>query len=49
MRYDIDDSAIVGFNHWPSDLVAAARAGTVFPRTSDRDYDAPMLRDWAAL
>ena len=49
VRYDIDDSAIVGFNHWPSDLVAAARAGTVFPRTSDRDYDAPMLRDWAAL
>ena len=48
VRYDIDDSALVGTAHWPSDLVAAARAGTVFPRTSDRDYDAPMLRDWAA-
>ena len=46
VRYDIDDSALVGFAHWPSDLVAATRAGTVFPRTSDRDYDAPMLRDW---
>ena len=48
VRYGIDDSALVGTAHWPSDLVAAARAGTVFPRTSDRDYDAPMLRDWAA-
>jgi len=43
VRYEIDDVNLLGSPHWPGDVVAAARAGTVFARTSDRDYEAPML------
>lgn len=43
VRYGLDDSSVLGSPHWPGDVVAAARAGTVFPRESDRDYEVSML------